>query len=199
MVRRDSHRILGKKEKPRYTDRGIRTPSMKRTRAKSRATPRVRVNAITPFLWFDHDAEEAARFYVSIFRGSRISHVRRMADPADLRKKKVLLVEFELAGQPIIALNGGPAFPPTSAFSLYVSCSTQSQVDSLWTRLLRGGKEVQCGWLEDRFGLSWQIIPDRLTELLSDPNPDTAGRAMAAMMKMKKIDLPTLERAVARR
>lgn len=166
-------------------------------RGRVRAAPKVQVNGISPFLWFDDDAEEAAELYVSIFKNSRISHVRRMSDPADLRKKKVLLVEFELAGQRIVALNGGPAHHLTPAFSLYVSCSNQKQVDSLWKRLLRGGKEVQCGWLEDRFGLSWQIIPDRLPELLSDPNPDRAGRAMAAMMKMKKIDIQTLERAVA--
>lgn len=170
---------------------------MKERRGRLGPAPKVHVNGITPFLWFDDDAEEAAEFYVSIFEDSRITHMRRMSDPADLRKKKVLLVEFELAGQRIVALNGGPAHPLTPAFSLYVSCSTQKQVDSLWRRLLRGGNAVQCGWLEDRFGLSWQIIPDRLPELLSDPDPGRAGRAMAAMMKMQKIDIQTLELAVA--
>lgn len=170
---------------------------MPQRRRTSRATPKVHVNGIRPFLWFNDNAEAAAKFYVSTFQGSRITHVRRMADPANLRRKRVLLVEFELAGQRVVALNGGPAFRPTPAFSLYVSCSTQKQVDALWSRLVRGGKEVQCGWLEDRFGLSWQVIPERLTELLSDPDPDRAARAMAAMMKMKKIDVPTLERAVA--
>lgn len=172
---------------------------MKEGRGRSAAGPKVRVNGVTPFLWFDDDAEDAAEYYVSIFKNSRVTHVRRMADPADLRRKKVFLVDFELAGQRITALNGGPAHPHTPAFSLYVSCSTQKQVDLVWRRLLRGGKPVRCGWLEDRFGVSWQIIPDRLTELLSDPNPDRAGRAMVAMMKMRKIDVRTLERAVAGR
>lgn len=160
-----------------------------------RRVSKVAVNAVTPFLWFDDEAEEAATFYVSIFRDSRITEVSRGPGSERSRKGKAMTVSFELAGQPVIALNGGPVFRHTPAFSFFVSCSTQEQVDELWTRLTRGGKPSQCGWLEDRFGVSWQIIPARLPELLSDPDPGRAGRALAAMMKMKKIDIRTLERA----
>jgi len=168
---------------------------MRRTRNGQRE-PKVAVNAITPFLWFDDDAEEAANFYVSLFANSRITEVGRMADPKDLTKQVVLTVAFELAGRRFLALNGGPEFDHTPAFSMYVSCSTQRQVDTLWKRLTRGGRESRCGWLEDRFGLSWQIIPDRLPQALSDPDPELAARAMAAMMKMRKIDLRALELAI---
>ena len=155
--------------------------------------PRVRVRGITPFLWFDDQAEEAARFYVASFARSRITAVRP-GGPGG----KALVVEFELAGTPFIALNGGPVYRPTPAFSLFVSGDGQSEVDALWSRLVRGGEPSRCGWLVDRFGLSWQIIPTRLTELLSDPDPERAGRALAAMMTMQKIVVRTLERAVQR-
>jgi predicted 3-demethylubiquinone-9 3-methyltransferase (glyoxalase superfamily) len=152
--------------------------------------PRVRVESVTPFLWFDDQAEEAARFYVATFAGSRITEVR----PGGPRGK-ALGVEFELGGTPFIALNGGPVYPQTPAFSMFVSCSSQREVDVLWTRLVRGGQPSRCGWLVDRYGLSWQIIPKRLSELLGDPDPLRAGRALQAMMKMQKIVVRTLERA----
>lgn len=159
------------------------------TRAARRG-PRLRVEAITPFLWFNDQAEEAARFYVASFARSRITAVRP-GGPGG----KAMIVEFELAGTPFIALNGGPVYKPTPAFSIFVSCAGQSEVDALWSRLVRGGTPSRCGWLIDRFGLSWQIIPTRLGELLGDSDPERAGRALGAMMKMQKIVVRTLERA----
>jgi predicted 3-demethylubiquinone-9 3-methyltransferase (glyoxalase superfamily) len=149
--------------------------------------PRVRVDGITPFLWFDDQAEEAARFYVATFAGSRITAVRPGGP-----KGKPLAVEFELGGTPFVALNGGPTYRLSPAFSVFVQCRTQRDVDVLWTRLVRGGEPSQCGWLVDRFGLSWQVIPNRLGELLGDRDPARAQRAMEAMFKMQKIDVPTL-------
>jgi predicted 3-demethylubiquinone-9 3-methyltransferase (glyoxalase superfamily) len=160
------------------------------TTRQSARGPRVRVDSITPFLWFKDRAEEAARFYVASFAGSRITAVR----PGGPRGK-ALVVEFELGGTPFVALNGGPSYAPTPAFSIFVSCPTQREVDLLWTRLLRGGRPSRCGWLVDRYGLSWQVIPKRLPELLGDRDPERAGRALAAMMKMQKIDVRALERA----
>jgi predicted 3-demethylubiquinone-9 3-methyltransferase (glyoxalase superfamily) len=156
---------------------------------------KVAVSGITPFLWFDGAAEEAARFYVSLFRGSRVDEVNRMPDPAGKGPDRVLTVAFTLAGQKFFALNGGPGFTPNPSFSFYVDCPSQAAVDRLWRGLLRGGKPSQCGWLQDRYGFSWQIIPSRLGELLMDPDPGRARRAMAAMMKMVKIDVAALERA----
>ncbi|MED7928457.1 VOC family protein [Nonomuraea sp. LP-02] len=148
---------------------------------------------ITTYLWFDNQAEEAAAFYTSLFAGSRIVRVQRNGD-ADT----VMLVEFELAGQRFLALNGGPHFTFNEAVSLYVDCETQEEVDELWARLTAdGGEESQCGWLKDRWGLSWQIVPSRLPELISDPDPGRAGRAMKAMLGMRKIDIRALEEAAA--
>jgi predicted 3-demethylubiquinone-9 3-methyltransferase (glyoxalase superfamily) len=139
---------------------------------------------ITPFLWYESQAQEAAELYCSIFAGSKILSSNPMS------------VTFELAGQPFIALNGGPHHKFNEAISLFVSCKDQKEVDSLWKKLLAGGgEESQCGWLRDRYGLSWQVIPDRLTELLSDPDRKRAERATAAMFKMRKIDVAALERA----
>ncbi|HZY69590.1 MAG TPA: VOC family protein [Thermoplasmata archaeon] len=157
------------------------------------------MNGITPFLWFNDQAEEAARFYVSLFRGSRITHVGRVPGSEGEGPDRVQTVSFELAGQSITALNGGPIFQLTPAFSLFVRCSSQGQVDALWARLTKGGQESRCGWLVDRFGVSWQIVPERLLELLSDPDPARSGRAQAAMMTMAKIDLRALEEAAGPR
>ncbi|MEU4509122.1 VOC family protein [Nonomuraea wenchangensis] len=146
---------------------------------------------ITTYLWFDHQAEEAATFYTSLFAGSRIVRVQRNGDA-------VMLVEFELAGQRFLALNGGPHFTFNEAVSLYVDCETQEEVDELWARLTAdGGEESQCGWLKDRWGLSWQIVPSRLPELIADPDPGRAERAMKAMLGMRKIDIRALEEAAA--
>lgn len=151
---------------------------------------------ITTCLWFDHQAEEAANFYTSLFDNSRIVEVQRYTEAMPDRAGQVMLVVFELAGQRFMALNGGPEFTLTEAASLHVDCADQKEVDELWTRLTDGGQESQCGWLKDRFGLSWQIIPRRLTELLNDPDPDRAVRATRAMLGMRKIDVQGLLEAV---
>jgi predicted 3-demethylubiquinone-9 3-methyltransferase (glyoxalase superfamily) len=154
----------------------------------------IAVRSITPFLWYGDDALPAAKFYTSIFRGSRIVQVSLDPAKAGRRSAPVMSVTFDLAGQRVMALNGGPAFRPTPAFSLFVRCRGQREVDQVWDRLIRGGKPSQCGWLVDKFGVSWQVIPDRLMELLSDPA--RSGRAVGAMLKMVKIDVAELERAV---
>ncbi|MEV4553421.1 VOC family protein [Nonomuraea wenchangensis] len=148
---------------------------------------------ITTFLWFDNQAEEAAAFYTSLFADSRIVRVQR-----DGEAGAAMLVEFELAGQRFLALNGGPHFTFNEAVSLYVNCETQEEVDELWAELTAdGGEESQCGWLKDRWGLSWQIVPSRLPELISDPDPGRAERAMKAMLGMRKIDIRALEEAAS--
>ncbi|MGO8932331.1 MAG: VOC family protein [Terracidiphilus sp.] len=145
---------------------------------------------ITPFLWFDSNAEEAADFYCNIFPNSRkLGELRSSTDTPSGRKGMVLTVSFELDGLNFTALNGGPGFPFTQAVSFVVRCDTQQEIDNYWSKLTAGGKEIQCGWLVDKFGLSWQVVPARLSDLLKHP------KAMQAMMKMKKFDIAELERA----
>jgi predicted 3-demethylubiquinone-9 3-methyltransferase (glyoxalase superfamily) len=144
---------------------------------------------ITPFLWFDDQAEEAMNFYVSIFKNSKVLSV----SPGP--NGKAFTVTFELEGQEFTALNGGPLFKFTEAISLFVNCETQAEVDELWKKLSAGGEESQCGWLKDRYGLSWQIVPTVLGELLGDPDPVKSQRVMQAMLQMKKIDIAGLKRA----
>jgi predicted 3-demethylubiquinone-9 3-methyltransferase (glyoxalase superfamily) len=161
------------------------------------------VQPITPCLWFDEQAEEAVGLYTAVFPDSRITDVARYgkASHGQFRKYegKVMTVAFELNGQPFTALNGGPLFKFTEAVSLQVHCETQEEVDHYWERLSAGGdpKAQQCGWLKDRFGLSWQVIPKILIELMKDPNPLKVQRATEAMLKMKKFDIADLKRAVA--
>jgi predicted 3-demethylubiquinone-9 3-methyltransferase (glyoxalase superfamily) len=150
---------------------------------------------ITPFLWFDTQAEEAAKLYTSIFPNSKILNTARYGDAGPGPKGSVMTVEFELDGQRIIALNGGPQFKFTEAISLVVDCKDQKEVDHYWSKLLQGGKESRCGWLEDRYGVSWQIVPTVLGRLLSGPDAKKAKRVMEAMLKMKKIDIAALEAA----
>jgi predicted 3-demethylubiquinone-9 3-methyltransferase (glyoxalase superfamily) len=153
---------------------------------------------ITPCLWFDGDAEEAANLYVSLFPDSRIDKVMRSpADTPSGPEGSVLTVEFTLAGQQFVGLNGGPQFRFNEAVSFQVDCADQAEVDRLWEALSADPSAEVCGWIKDRFGLSWQIIPRALPELLGDPDPDRARRAMEAMLKMKKIDVAELERAAA--
>jgi predicted 3-demethylubiquinone-9 3-methyltransferase (glyoxalase superfamily) len=148
---------------------------------------------ITTFLWFDNEAEQAANYYTSIFNDSRILEIHRNGAGGPGAPGTVLTVTFELAGQQFIALNGGPThFAFSEAISLYVDCASQEEVDELWTKLTDGGEESQCGWLKDRYGLSWQIIPRTLTDLLSDPDPARSERVMKAMLSMKKIDIQDL-------
>jgi predicted 3-demethylubiquinone-9 3-methyltransferase (glyoxalase superfamily) len=150
---------------------------------------------ITPFLWFDSEAEEAAAFYTSLFEGSQVRNVTRYSEAGPGAPGSAMTVEFELAGQQYIALNGGPEFPFTEAVSLQVACQDQAEVDRLWDALTEGGDESQCGWLKDRYGLSWQIVPTRLPELIGDPDPGRSQRAMKAMLGMKKIDVAAMEAA----
>jgi predicted 3-demethylubiquinone-9 3-methyltransferase (glyoxalase superfamily) len=153
---------------------------------------------ITPFLWFDREAEKAARFYCSVFPGSKVKSVSRYAaDTPGGKKGSVMTVAFQLAGQDFIALNGGPTYQFTPAISLSVDVRSQAELDRIWRKLTSGGgKPVQCGWLVDRYGLSWQVVPSALPELLSDTAaPERAGRVMAAMMGMVKLDIAALKRA----
>lgn len=150
---------------------------------------------IHPFLWYDTQAEEAAKLYVSLFPNSKIKHVARYGDAGPGPKGTAMTVSFTLDGQEFIALNGGPMFRFTEAVSFSVSCETQEEVDHYWNGLSEGGAESQCGWLKDRFGLSWQVNPKVLGQLLGDHDPAKAKRAMEAMLKMKKIVIADLERA----
>jgi predicted 3-demethylubiquinone-9 3-methyltransferase (glyoxalase superfamily) len=152
---------------------------------------------ITPCLWFNFNAEEAAEFYVSLFPNSRIDAVHRSpADNPSMKKGEVLLVEFTLDGRPYTGLNGGPLFPFTEAISLSIDCEDQAEVDHYWNALISGGgAESQCGWCKDKFGLSWQVVPKRMGEILSSPDRAAAERAMQAMLEMKKLDVAALEAA----
>ena len=153
---------------------------------------------IDPFLWFDTEAEEAANFYVSVFNNSKILNINRNRQAGPGPKGGVMSVVFQLDGREFIALNGGPVFKFTEATSLIVNCKTQEEVDTYWAKLVEGGEESQCGWLKDKYGLSWQIIPSVLVELIGAPDPQKAKRVMEAMRKMKKIDIAELKRAYAR-
>ncbi len=152
---------------------------------------------ITPFLWFDCQAEEAANLYVSLFPDSKLTNVSRYGDGMPLPKGTAMSVTFQLAGQEFMALNGGPSFTFTEAISFFVNCETQEEIDRLWSKLTEGGEPGQCGWLKDRFGLSWQIVPNVLGDLIGDPDPEKAGRATQAMLKMGKLDIAELKRAHA--
>lgn len=153
------------------------------------------MDKITPCLWFDTQGEEAANFYVSVFKNSRILEVARYGEAGPRPAGTVMIVTFELDGRTFTALNGGPEFTFSEAVSFQVSCETQEEVDELWDRLSEGGEEGPCGWLKDRYGVSWQVVPDPLIELLRDPDPGRSQRAMKAMLQMKKIDISAVQRA----
>ncbi len=157
------------------------------------------MHAITPCLWFDTQAEDAATFYTSVFSNARIRQVTRYGAAGPSPEGAVMTVGFELDGQAFVALNGGPAFTFNEAISFQVSCESQVEVDHYWNSLSEGGEEGPCGWLKDRYGVSWQIIPTRLFELLDDPDPETSQRAMSAMLGMTKIDIGALDQAAAGR
>ncbi len=151
---------------------------------------------ITPFLWFDTNAEAAAEFYVSIFKNSKILNVSRYGDAGPGPKGSVMVVNFQLAGQEFTALNGGPLFKFSEAFSLVVNCETQKELDEYWSKLTSGGgQESQCGWLKDKFGFSWQIVPTELGKLMSAKDPAKANRVMQALLQMKKLDIAKLRQA----
>ena len=153
------------------------------------------IQKITPFLWFDHQAEEAAGFYTSIFPNSKIVKVVRYGAAGPGPAGSAMTVQFQLEGLSFVGLNGGPHFKFTEAISFVVNCSTQEEVDAYWEKLSAGGAEVECGWLKDQFGVSWQIVPTALPELLSDPDPVKSQRVMQAMLKMKKLDIRALRHA----
>jgi predicted 3-demethylubiquinone-9 3-methyltransferase (glyoxalase superfamily) len=151
---------------------------------------------ITPFLWFNDQAEEAMNFYTSIFKDSKIINVNRVGDDGPGKTGSVMMGSFELEGQPFIALNGGPMFTFNEAVSFFVDCADQAEVDYYWGKLTaEGGEASQCGWLKDKFGISWQIVPKALRRLLGDPDKEKAGRVMQAMLKMSKIDIDELQAA----
>ncbi len=153
------------------------------------------LSKITPCLWFDTEGEEAANFYAGIFENSRILEVTHYGSAGPRPEGMVMTVTFELEGQQFLALNGGPEFTFTEAISFQVSCGSQDEVDQLWAKLSEGGEEGPCGWLKDRYGLSWQIVPTALQELIGDPDPERSQRAMKAMLGMSKIDIAELQRA----
>ena len=150
---------------------------------------------ITPFLWFDDKAEEAMNFYVSIFKNSKRGRISRYGEAGPGPKGTVMVATFQLEGQEFIALNGGPHFKFTEAISLVVNCETQDELDAFWEKLSEGGSKGQCGWLKDKYGLSWQVVPTALGKLMSDPNPEKSKRVMTAMLKMTKMDIQGLQQA----
>lgn len=150
---------------------------------------------ITTFLWFDHQAEEAANFYTSLFKNSRIAGVSRYGEGAPMPKGTAMSVTFELEGQEFMALNGGPLFKFTEAVSLFVKCETQQEIDHFWEKLSEGGQKSRCGWLKDKYGLSWQIVPVVLGQLMSGKDPEKSKRVMQALMKMDKLDIQGLQQA----
>jgi predicted 3-demethylubiquinone-9 3-methyltransferase (glyoxalase superfamily) len=156
----------------------------------SRLTPR-----LTPFLWFDQQAEEAAAFYTSIFKNSRVEGVTRYSEAGPGPKGSVMTVNFVLDGQQFVALNGGPHFKFTEAISFVVNCETQQEVDEFWEKLSAGGQEVECGWLKDKYGLAWQVVPTVLFEMLQTGDPEQSGRVMKAVFQMKKLDIAELQAA----
>ena len=154
---------------------------------------------IAPCLWFDDKAEEAMNFYVSIFKNSKVGKITRFGEAGPGQKGSVMSVTFQLDGQDFLALNGGPLFKFTEAVSFFVNCETQQEVDELWEKLSAGGEESRCGWLKDKYGLSWQIIPSTLIKMLGDTDGEKAKRVMQAMLQMSKIDIGRLQRAYDRK
>lgn len=153
------------------------------------------MQTITPFLWFNDKAEEAMKFYVSIFKNSKTISLSRYGDAGPGPKGSVMVAKFQLDGQDFIALNGGPTFTFSPAISFVVNCKTQEEVDEYWEKLSAGGATNQCGWLTDKFGLSWQIVPTALGEMMADKDPERSNRVMKAMLQMTKIDIAALQRA----
>lgn len=150
---------------------------------------------ITPFLWFDSNAEEAVNFYTSVFKDSKIESINRYGEAGPGPKGTVMTIAFQLLGQDFVALNGGPEFTFTPAISFVVDCKTQQEIDGLWDKLSEGGEKVQCGWLRDKFGVSWQIVPSNLGELFESDDPEKSERVMKAMLQMEKLDIKALQEA----
>jgi len=150
---------------------------------------------ITPFLWFDHQAEEAANFYVSVFGNAKILRTVRYGEEGPGPKGTIMTIEFRIEGQEFVALNGGPAFTFSQATSFVVNCTSQVEIDRLWEKLTEGGEPQPCGWLKDRYGVTWQIVPAVLADMLNDPDPKKAGRVMKAMLAMGRIEIKPLQKA----
>jgi len=150
---------------------------------------------ITPFLWFNDNAEEAVKFYTSVFKDSKTGTVTYYGEGLPMPKGTVMTIGFEIEGQQFVALNGGPQFKFSPAISFVVNCKTQEEIDHYWEKLLEGGAEEQCGWLKDKFGVSWQIVPENLSELLNEKNPEKSSRVMQALLQMKKLIINDLEKA----
>ena len=153
------------------------------------------MNKITPFLWFDDKAEEAMNLYVSLFKNSKVLNVTRYGKGAPYPEGTAFVVSFQLDGQDVMALNAGPEFKFTEAISMYVNCETQTEVDTLWEKLSEGGEKSRCGWLKDKYGLSWQIVPTALGQLMNDKDPEKAKRVTQAMLQMGKIEIKKLQEA----
>ncbi len=147
---------------------------------------------ITPFLWFDGNAEEAANFYISVFKKSKITRVSRYSESGPGPQGSVMTIAFELNGQEFVALNGGPEFKFNEAISFVVNCENQEEVDDFWEKLSDGGRIIECGWLRDKYGVTWQIVPTALLKLMADPDPEKSGRVVQAMLRMKKIEIAGL-------
>jgi len=175
----------------------VNWPGGETLRGKERESEQAMIQRIKPFLWFDNNAEEAVQFYISIFKDSKILKVSRYGEAGPGPAGSVMVVNFRIEGQDFIALNGGPHFKFNESISFSITCETQEEVDYYWDKLAEGGQEVQCGWLKDKFGLSWQVNPVILGELLADKDGKKAQRVMKAMMQMKKIDISGLQRAAA--
>jgi predicted 3-demethylubiquinone-9 3-methyltransferase (glyoxalase superfamily) len=184
---------------PPKTAKKASKPTKPRAKAARPASARVtRVPAITPFLWFDREAEEAAEFYCDVFPATKVTSVSRYGEGSPMPSGTAMTVTLQLAGQPVILLNAGPTFKLSEAFSFFVDCKDQAEVDYYWSRLTSGGgQESMCGWLKDKYGVSWQIIPRALTAGLSHKDTRKASRTMQAMFKMRKIDVAAIEAAVA--
>lgn len=165
--------------------------------APSRRDEEAGMQRITPFLWFDNQAEEAAKFYVSIFKNSKVGHIAHYGENGPGPKGTVMIVQFELDGQEFTALNGGPLFKFNESISFVVNCETQDEVDYYWEKLLHGGKESQCGWLKDKFGLSWQIVPTEFIKMMQDKDSVKTERLMKAVLQMVKPDIAAMKRAYA--
>jgi predicted 3-demethylubiquinone-9 3-methyltransferase (glyoxalase superfamily) len=171
------------------------TPARRRIPKKTSDRKEHEMRGITPFLWFDDQAEEAAELYTSLFPNSKINGVTRYGDAGPGEPGSVMTVDFELDGERFVALNGGPQFSFSEAVSFVVSCESQEEVDEYWQRLSAGGEKGPCGWLKDRFGLSWQVVPTVLEELIGDPDPERSQRVLKAMMQMGKLEIEQLQRA----
>jgi predicted 3-demethylubiquinone-9 3-methyltransferase (glyoxalase superfamily) len=175
---------------------GIQPGTARRVRPMRKEGP-MTDNALTTCLWFDTEGEVAADFYLSIFKDSKLGNVHRYTEAGPGPTGAVMAVEFELSGQKFVAVNGGPQFAFNEAISFQIPCADQEEVDYYWSTLAEGGQEVACGWLKDKYGLSWQVIPSTLTDMIGDPDPDKAKRVTEAMLTMTKLDIATLQKAYA--